>query len=790
MNQQGLQSVRTRNRWPNGIMVGTRLDGDSTASIGTWRKVNQGSSLSILLENKAITSGELHADPGARQYLTREPSVAVIILNWNRSNDTIEALDSLRRAQYSGLSIILLDNGSNDDSVPVIRAWAEKQRESHRSKSDESVLLDMVAFFDIGVVEDGWTNLNVKANLANLDPEGMMLFLIRSRTNLGFAQGCNVAIQFAIASIHPDFVLLFNNDAVIEQNLIRELVAAASADPRIGVAGPVTRDYYQKDRVISDKGRISLWKGRGEWVYPILVASADSRPTMTNPTKRSKVAKSRPVPDRIVDVDYVTGPCFFARTSIFHRVGLLDPEYFAYWEEVDFCFRVRAAGFRVVMVPKASVWHKVGASTSSFPFLRLYLLVRNRLLFMRKNASFRHRASFVYVFVFDFFALLWYLTIKYHSVSGVKMALRAHVAAIWWNVQSREHRMDSSRWWPRMSPSQTKANWAVESPILAEIEKIAQALRETLPVTFSMYLTGSFGRGEGSTTTRNERLQPLKDYDFVIICSHHSRAVETRAKRKVAELIPARGSRDPAFRHAGFLVDLSFVRRRTLRYFCDLSTIELREKSVHLSGPDVRDAITWKESDVPYTCGFRYLMEKHVGLLYLSLSVDHPRDPYQRVAAAYECVKTYVEMGTCLAHALGGYAPTYAGRLAWLRSTLAAEKLRAAGISDELASKIIDSHVRKLNSSFDGLPSLNLLWRMAARDLSEFLPVYLTIVGRKQAARSTLNPRNFEDFLSKDYFASILEPIVKRNLSNSASRFIAKGLAIPFAAGLNRDYRA
>jgi len=116
--------------------------------------------------------------------------------------------------------------------------------------------------------------------------------------------------------------------------------------------------------------------------------------------------------DSVRTVDYVEGACILVKREVLEKIGLLNPRYFAYWEETDLCIRGAKAGYRSVFVPSSKIWHKVSMSVDSSA--KVYYLTRNRLWFMRNHASKRQLLQFmIYFFAYQFWrALAWYVAQK------------------------------------------------------------------------------------------------------------------------------------------------------------------------------------------------------------------------------------------------------------------------------------------------------------------------------------------------------------------------------------------
>lgn len=190
--------------------------------------------------------------------------------------------------------------------------------------------------------------------------------LIENEENLGFAEGNNVGIRQAIGK-GADYVLLLNNDTVVAPDLLTELVRVAEADTQIGIVGPKIYYYDEPDRIQSAGGRIN-WK------------RATSTLIGTGEIDRGQYDQTR-------EVDFVSGCALLVKKEVIKKVGLMDPAYFLYYDEVDWSVRISRAGFKLVYVPSGKVWHKDAVSSGKDSPLFNYYIARNKLLFAQKNAG-------------------------------------------------------------------------------------------------------------------------------------------------------------------------------------------------------------------------------------------------------------------------------------------------------------------------------------------------------------------------------------------------------------------
>ncbi len=261
-----------------------------------------------------------------------EPLVAIVLVNWNNASDTVACIDSLHAADYGRLHTILIDNGSSDGSREVLAR------------------LPGVDFIDAG-------------------------------ENLGIARANNLGIRRAL-DLGADYVLLLNNDTVVDPAMIRGLVETCEADPSIGIAGPLMY-YHESPRTLwFAGGRVNVWTG-------------DTRHV-------GMLEEDRRQYDRVADTDYVTSCALLARREVLQEVRGVDPAYFIYFDETDFCVRARRLGWRAVIVPEARLWHKISRSMGSGSARYWFHYNRSRIIFIRKNLSAAQRfTSFCFIALVD-----------------------------------------------------------------------------------------------------------------------------------------------------------------------------------------------------------------------------------------------------------------------------------------------------------------------------------------------------------------------------------------------------
>ena len=266
--------------------------------------------------------------------------IAIVILNWNGKEDTLECLKSLEKLKTGKkyqLQTFVVDNASVDGTVEAIK--------------------------------ERYENINV----------------IKNRENLGFAEGNNVGIRKALRN-ESDYIVLLNNDTITDANLLINLLASLEESPQVGIVSP--KIYFAKGFEFhkgrykkSDLGRV-IWYAGGKIDWDNILGSHRG---VDEVDKRQY--------DQSSQTDFATGCCMAIRSEVFKKIGLFDREYFLYLEDMDLCQRAKKAGFEILYSPKGHLWHKVARSSGIGSGLNDYYITRNRLLFASKYASVRAKLA-------------------------------------------------------------------------------------------------------------------------------------------------------------------------------------------------------------------------------------------------------------------------------------------------------------------------------------------------------------------------------------------------------------
>lgn len=305
------------------------------------------------------------------------PRIAIIILNWNGSDDTNECLESLYQINYPNYDVIVVDNGSEDGSLKNIKKYCEGKIEVDSEFFDYTYENKPITLFEY--LENDLERFKKDKEFNDL-PNNKRAVMIKNFDNKGYAEGNNVGMRFVSKYLNSEYILILNNDIVVDPNFLNELAIAAKNRPDAGIIGPAMLNYYEPENVYSMGAKMNFWIGG--W-------------------KPLEMGKYSPETDKdIIEVDFVGGAAFMIKREVIEKIGVFYSPYFANWEETDYCIQAKKEGFVVISVPKSKIWHKVSSSISLNNPNRIYWILRNNIIFMRRNAKLRFLPSF---FLFYFF---------------------------------------------------------------------------------------------------------------------------------------------------------------------------------------------------------------------------------------------------------------------------------------------------------------------------------------------------------------------------------------------------
>lgn len=218
---------------------------------------------------------------------------------------------------------------------------------------------------EIVVADNGSTD----GSAALVEREFPSVTLLRLPENYGFAGGYNRALE----RLEGDYWVLLNSDVEPAEGWLEPLIAELDAQPDVAVVGPKLLSCAERDRFeyAGAAGGFIDWFGfpfcRGRILWTL--------------------EKDRGQYDDTRDVFWVSGAAFCCRAEVFRRMGGFDAGFFAHMEEIDLCWRMQLAGWRVRVVPRSRVWHLGGGTLQNDSPRKLYLNYRNNLAMLFKCAS-------------------------------------------------------------------------------------------------------------------------------------------------------------------------------------------------------------------------------------------------------------------------------------------------------------------------------------------------------------------------------------------------------------------
>lgn len=267
--------------------------------------------------------------------------VFLVILSYKTHKDTFDLLESLKKVKKESfeLSVVIVDNYPKD-----------------------SIELNTQDFKEL--------NLRV----------------IYSKENLGFSGGNNIGINESLKN-GADYVVILNNDTIVDPLFIEELVKAAESSEDVGIATPkiyFAKGYeFHKDRY-EDKnlGKV-IWYAGGKIDWKNALGAHRGVDEIDSGQY-----------DKTSETELATGCCLLIKKDVLEKIGGYDKKYFLYFEDADLSHRTIGAGFKIRYAPKAIIWHKNAQSSGgSGSALQDYFTTRNRLIFGYTYAPMRTKIA-------------------------------------------------------------------------------------------------------------------------------------------------------------------------------------------------------------------------------------------------------------------------------------------------------------------------------------------------------------------------------------------------------------
>lgn len=220
--------------------------------------------------------------------------------------------------------------------------------------------------------------------------------IIISSKNKGFAEGYN----FALSKVKADYYVLLNSDIEVTENWITPVIDMMEKDRNIAACQPKLLSYYERDR-------FEYAGAAGGFIDKFGYPFCRGRLFQT-------LEKDEGQYDDEKEIFWATGACMFVRADLFHKAGGFDNDFFAHMEEIDLCWRLRNAGYKIMYCPKSKVYHVGGGTLPKISSRKTYLNFRNNIILYYKNLP---ANELIYVFI---------IRILLDGLAGLKFLFEGH----------------------------------------------------------------------------------------------------------------------------------------------------------------------------------------------------------------------------------------------------------------------------------------------------------------------------------------------------------------------------
>ncbi len=264
--------------------------------------------------------------------------LSIIIVTWNSEKWIKRCLDSiLARKSDLKLEIIVLDNFSKDKTVELLKTYGTEIR------------------------------------------------LIQNSANLGYAKGCNQGLKIA----QGNYILLLNPDTEVTGDSLKKMFLFMEQNPQIGALGPQLLDFQGKIQPSCRRFpnyKFLLWEFSGlSRLFP-----------------KNKIFGAWKMGDfdfqSTKEVDQPMASALLIRKTVIDRIGLMDEKFVIFYNDVDLCYRIKEAGWKIYFYPDAKIFHSKGASTGQAKIKMIFLTHWGNFLYLKKYQSSGFKKLLLFLF--------------------------------------------------------------------------------------------------------------------------------------------------------------------------------------------------------------------------------------------------------------------------------------------------------------------------------------------------------------------------------------------------------
>ena len=335
-------------------------------------------------------------------------NVSVIILNWNGWQMTIECLESLYQNIYDHFYVIVVDNGSQDNSIEEIKKYCYGQ----------TIIQSAYYQYNPNNKPINVTVISKKESengvLPNLNFTYKQLIIIENDFNYGFAEGSNIGIRYALNTLQSDYILTLNNDTVVDKDFLVHLIKAAEKESNIGACQSKILAMNSPGLIDAIGINISFLRAAYQAGYH---------------------QKDCGQYDNDLDIFGACACSALYKSKMLQEIGLFDEDFFAYYEDVDLAWRARLYLWKALYVHDSIVYHTGSASGSG---IKDYYRARNRLSYLIKNAP-------IYMIVLGIFNIVRKIPVIIRGKYGLKEVRKEECIIIHYSKMLRKRKLIRQR---------------------------------------------------------------------------------------------------------------------------------------------------------------------------------------------------------------------------------------------------------------------------------------------------------------------------------------------------------
>ena len=243
----------------------------------------------------------------------KQLDVTIIILSFNTKDLTLKCIASISKYEPQVNKIIIVDNNSTDGSAELLTSLTKKNKN---------------------------------------------LTLVKLKENKGFAAGNNVGIK----KVKTKYILVLNSDTEFKRPILRNMLKMLDEDEKIGAVS--CKLVYPDGRVQATGGYFPTLPSVFSWMTIQDLPLVDNIIKPFHPLREKSIFRSDSFYQKDQDLDWLTGAFFLIRQEIVKKIGLFDENYFMYTEDVDYCYRIKEAGWKIKYFPEFEIVHHGGSSST------------------------------------------------------------------------------------------------------------------------------------------------------------------------------------------------------------------------------------------------------------------------------------------------------------------------------------------------------------------------------------------------------------------------------------------